>query len=572
MNGRKREGHRSDALSDALKGLGRRREAASLIVTAMMFALYCTLPYFGAVPFADVCLRFLLYSVFCAAVCLILCKIARYLLPKMHWDKVEAAIYEKCSALFFFLLFWGILLLGWIPAYLAFFPGIFGYDTPNQMQQIMGEIPYSQANPLTHTLLLSAFMKCGNALFGTYNGGVALFCIFQGLVLNASIAYSFLIMRKLKTPFPILIAALAWCVFHPVLQVLACNTTKDILFGAVLLHFLLRCYGYFAAQQETFGRRQEAALVTTGFLLCLLRNQGIYLVLALAVCGLIVLRTDRRFAAALFAAALFGQLFFSAAAYIFGIQRGDMREMLSVPIQQMALVCSMYMEGEAVVLTEEEFEAFSRLVEEQYIPDYHLSTADPIKAHFDTGELMRDLPGYIGLYLRVGMHNPGFYMTAFRCLIYPYWDMAENIAGEISINNTFPEMSRGWGISQESLFPSYKAYLTDYIRQGIRGKMPVVSWFAQPGLCIWVLTALFGMSAVRREKAAFVTALAGLLFLAALLFGPVALLRYLYPLMITMPFFLALLCNAAVLGGEEREKGVMRPADAGVYHSGDAKG
>lgn len=530
----------------------RRRNTVCLLFTALLFSLYCTLPHFGEVSLINVCLQFFLYFVLCTAVSLVLCRLFHRLLPVLHCGKIEEVLYDKWSAGKYFLLLWSILLVSYIPAYLAFFPGIFGYDAPDQMRQILGEIPYSSHHPLTHTLILGTFMKCGNGIFGTYNGGVALFCIFQGLVVSASIAYSFLLMRKLRTPFPVLLVSLAWCLFHPALQVLTFNTTKDVLFGAVMLHFILQCYEWFDRPAGKAGRR-TLLLILTGVLMCLLRNQGIYIVLALVFLGLAFFRKEKRFLVSLCVIVLISRLVFFTAEHGFGVQKGDAREMLSVPMQQMALVCRLYMEGESVSLTREEFEAFSRLVEKEYIPEHQLLTADPVKNHFNTEELKRDLPGYLRLYIRVGTRNPGLYLAAFRYLVYPYWDMAENAASGISINNTFPEFSREWGISQQTLFPSYKAYLVRYMEHGIHEKIPVVSWFTQPGLCIWIMTALFGLSAAGRNRAAFIAAMTGMLFFMTLLLGPTALIRYLYPLMIAVPCFLAMLCG--VITGRQGDKG-----------------
>lgn len=530
----------------------RRWNAGCLLFTALLFALYCTLPYFGAVSLFAVFLRFLIYFALSAAGCLVLVRVSGALLPGLHWGGIERIVYERWTERKYFLLLWGILAAFWLPAYLAFFPGIFGYDAPNQMQQILGEIPWSAHHPVAHTLILGLFMKCGNAVFGTYNGGVALFCAFQGLAVSGSIAYSFLLMRRLRTPFWIFFISLIWCALHPAVQVLTFNTTKDILFGAVMLHFMLQCYRWLAEPSKRTGRRM-AVLVLTGVLLCLLRNQGIYMVAVLAVAGLFVFQHDRRLLISFCLILLFGGLFFFAADHVFGVQKGDPREMLSVPMQQMALVCRQYREGGAVSLTEEEYEAFTQLVEEQYLPEYQMFIADPIKNHFNTEELKSDLPGYLRLYVRVGMRNPGLYMTAFRYLVYPYWDMSENVKTGTSVNNTFPEVSGEWGISQQSLFPAYKTCLAGYMEEGIHKKIPVVSWLMQPGLCIWIMTALFGLSAARRDRAAFAAVMTGMLFFMTLLLGPAALLRYLYPLMIAAPCFLAMLCNGITVGqGVER--------------------
>lgn len=517
------------------------RKIVGILLTAVLFSLYCTFPYVGAVSMLWVLIRFVCYFAISIVVCLLTYKGFGFILPKMHIKKIEAVIYEKWSDRTYFLILWGILIISWIPAYLAFFPGIFGYDAPNQMEQILTN-QYTSHHPLLHTLIMGAFLNCGKAVFGTYNGGVALFCIFQGLVLSGSIAYSFLIMKERKIPFPVMGISLVWCIWSPVLQVLTFNTTKDILFGALFLHFVINCY-HWLMRGERRTICQMLWLIVSGVLMCLLRNQGIYIVAVLLVISAFVCWKDKKFLVSLCVIVIGSQSFFWISNHVFSVQKGDAREMLSVPMQQTALVCKLYMEGEDVQLTPEEFEKFSCLVAKEHIPDLHLSTADPIKIYFNTEVLKQDILGYVSLYFTVGIHNIGHYLTAFRCMAYPYWDMSECVARDISIKNTFPELSENWGIYQNSLLPGYKEYLSRYILSGMDEEIPVLSWFLQPGLCIWIMTALSGVSITGKNKAVFLTAMTGMLFMGTLLLGPVALMRYIYPLMILAPWFLAVLCG-----------------------------
>ncbi|MFR5855314.1 MAG: hypothetical protein ACLUE8_13905 [Lachnospiraceae bacterium] len=61
------------------------------------------------------------------------------------------------------------LLVCWLPYYLAYFPGMFNYDSAGEATQFTtGQ--YSGAFPPLHTLLLAAFYWLGEAL-GSYNAG-----------------------------------------------------------------------------------------------------------------------------------------------------------------------------------------------------------------------------------------------------------------------------------------------------------------------------------------------------------------------------------------------------------------
>lgn len=99
----------------------RRWNAGCLLFTALLFALYCTLPYFGAVSLITVFWRFLLYFVLSASGCLVLVRVSGRLLPGLHWERIERIIYERWTERKYVLLFWGILMALWLPAYLAFF-------------------------------------------------------------------------------------------------------------------------------------------------------------------------------------------------------------------------------------------------------------------------------------------------------------------------------------------------------------------------------------------------------------------------------------------------------------------
>lgn len=520
------------------------RKVIGTLAAALLFSLYVVLPYVGVVSTSETVARFAGYFIISVGAVLLLWRGACIVLPKLHCGKIEKRIYLEWTDQRFVLSVWGILIFAWLPAYLALFPGIFGYDTPDQMAQVLGVQPYSSRHPLVHTMILGFFLNLGKAVFGTYNGGVALCCAFQGVAVSGSISYSFLYMKRVRTPFPVAVVLLAWCIWYPVIQVLTFNTTKDILFGAVFLCFVIQCHALLVTSRQK-SIFQVIVFIFTGVMCCLLRNQGIYIILALLILTILVNRHDRRFFFCLIGIAGISQLILSGTTSALKAQKGDVREMLSVPIQQMTAVCEAYMEGHPVNLTQEEFDRYTVLVAPEYMMDYQPYASDPIKSHFDSEALRADLPGYLGLYLSVGARNIGGYLIAFRCLVEPYWDVSKNDTRVIALDNTFPALSEEWGISQESLFPAYKKYLSDYIIDDMEKKLPVISWLLQPGLCIWVMTAVLGIAIAYRDKAVFLSGMAGMLFLGTLMLGPVALLRYLYPLTILTPWFLALLTNKA---------------------------
>ncbi|MBR4084617.1 MAG: hypothetical protein IKK33_10100 [Lachnospiraceae bacterium] len=515
----------------------------AVLITAGLCAIYAALPYVGTVSLTNIALS-ILVSVFLFIVILcVLYRIAPTILTRIHCPKIENKIYTTWTNRRFVLILWGLLLICWLPTYLAFFPGIFGYDAPIQMQQLMGEAPFSAHHPILHTFILGGLMECGKNLSGSYSGGVALFCIIQGILVTGSISYCFLFMKIKRTPFPVLAITFLVCACNPVLQVLSFNITKDILFGVCFLHFILCCYKWLE-KQEVHTKSEILLLVFWGIMSCLLRNQGKYIILVLLLLCLILYRTDRKLLLSLGTIIIVSQLFFAISTNVFGVKKTDEREMLSIPMQQMAFVCNQYMQQGDVNLTQEEFDKFTLLVNAEYLPNYRQDISDPVKSYFNTAVLKEDLPGYIKLYLSIGLKNPGYYLMAMRNMIYPYWNMTLSQFRYLCVENTFPHVSTKWGIQQTTLFPSYKEFLTDFILSTLGNKSSIITWLLQPGICIWILTALLGIAIVQNNKIILIGTSIPFLFFGTLLLGPVALFRYIYPLMLATPWATTLLCNS----------------------------
>lgn len=519
------------------------RTIIAVLITAGLCAIYTALPFVGTVSLTNIALRILVSVFLFVAILCVLYRIAPTILTKIHCLKIENKIYSTWTNRRFVLILWGLLLICWLPTYLAFFPGIFGYDAPIQMQQLMGEAPFSAHHPILHTVILGGFMECGKTIFGSYNGGVALFCIIQGILVTGSIAYSFLFMKTKQTPFPVLAITFLGCACNPVLQVLSINMTKDILFGVCFLHFILCCYKWLE-KQDIHTKSEILVLVSWGIMSCLLRNQGKYIILILLLLCLILYRTDRKLLLSLGIIVIVSQLFFTISTNVFGVKKTDEREMLSIPMQQMAFVCKLYIQQDAVNLKPEEFQKFTLLIDEKYLVNYRQDISDPVKSYFNTAVLKENLPEYIKLYFSIGLKNPGYYLMAMRNMIYPYWDMTLSQFRYLCVENTFPQVSTKWGIEQTSLFPSYKAFITDFIRNTLGNKSSVITWLLQPGICIWILTALLGIAIMQNNKIILIGTFIPLLFFGTLLLGPVALFRYIYPLMLATPWTTTLLCKS----------------------------
>ena len=305
-----------------------------------------------------------------------------------------------------FWLTFGALLLCWLPYYLAYFPGMFNYDSAGEAAQFTtGQ--YNGAFPPLHTLLLAAFYRLGGAV-GSYNAGIALYTAVQACAAAAALAYAnaLLCRRGVKRGFRVLLAAAYGLL--PGLPLLVMSTTKDLFFCAALLPLLCLLAEGGREPERLKKRGYAAAVVLLTALSCLLRPNGAAAIGMALIFGWFWMPREgrRRFAALL----LCGLLLFAGANQgmkaVLHPSKTGLRELLSVPLAQVSRVYVRHQE----TLTEPEKEEILSLIPdaERYQP--HL--ADGIKRHTAVG--VSTLPRFLRLYGRLLRQYPAEFADAWE--------------------------------------------------------------------------------------------------------------------------------------------------------------
>lgn len=513
------------------------RMGISILVTALLFTLYILILNYFTIPFWIPLLALTALFSLIAAACIFL---PQFLPPRCTeliqqglavYRRAETAFYSLFSDKTLFFQLWGLLSLFYIPAYLCLFPGTYGYDAPIQIAQYFKEAELTSHHPVAHTWLMGIFFSLGK-LFKNYAAGFALYTALQGLAVTSALAYSLAACKRHRVPLIWILTGALWAAFNPFLQVLSFSSTKDILFGVFLLYFSVALWDFL---EYTNPRRGHYVRLTVfGALVCLFRSQGIYIMLALLIISLLLRVGKKGLCTCLAIAYLIPQVFFVQSVETFHIPKGDTKEMLCVPMQQIARVCSAYAIGGDVNVTPEQYMTASELIYPEaflmYVPD----AADTVKNYFRTEVLNEDFGKYLSLYISLGLQNPREYLLAWVDLIRPYWDMTSNEYKGLTISYTFPDMNH-WDIAHAELFQPYFFLLYDKI------SAPKYNLLWRPETCLWLLAALPGLAVVRKRKRLFLTTLPLGLYLATTLLGPVALLRYLFPLTLATPLLLGML-------------------------------
>lgn len=425
-------------------------------------------------------------------------------------------------------------LLCWLPYYLYQYPGIMTPDSINQLEQILGILPWSNHHPWVHTLVFGLFYHIGYALTKNMVVAVSVYTFFQMCLLAGSVAYFISTLRAHKIrPFVLLIIT-AFYALIPYHAVFSVTVWKDIPFAAAVLFF--SCSILRLSVQDQVCTKNLLVFFLSGIMICLFRSNGWYAFL-LAIPFLLF--GFRRKAAyiypPLFAALLLSAVVKYPVMKAFHVEQPDFIESCSIPMQQItAVICN------DRYLTEEERSLIEQVVDLTYIHElYNPTFADNIKELVRAGNqdyLVEHKNDFLKLWIDLGLRYPGDYLTAYVNETYGYWypDSFYLVAEAEGVSAT--EL----GVSHTPLIGGPLVIKGKEIAIKLGSMVPVYGVLWSMGAACWIM--IFGISVViiRKEYHKLICYLPGVtLLLTVLAATPVATeFRYVYFMVLSLPFYL----------------------------------
>lgn len=500
------------------------------------------------------------------ALCALACRFAPVLRGKVGRRELPAwRLWILCTA---------ILVLCWLPGYLAYYPGICAYDVTVQTGQIIsGE--YNDHHPIAHTLLIGGGMRLGEALFGSANTGLAVLVFLQMTAWAAAFAWGLALLWRRGASKGIWAALLLFGLFYPFHHYMSISVIKDVFFS---LFFLLQTL----ALCEMIRRRKAGcdkfailfAVSSVG--MQLFRNNGRYAMLVLFAALLLALvfgRGARRFWGELFlncaVSLLLGSLLLSGLFRVTGAQQGDRREMLSMPIQQFAR-CMLY-HGGVGVLEEDDGSMEERdkalindfLLDESY-REYRPDIADPVKRHTNTYVARYRAGDFVRTYLKLLGDYPGDFINAALAVNAGYLyigDESHAFINENGVDKGLGYVQTRWveeelnprGLYKDSKWESLHGRMERWADENAYLKLPVLRYLFVPGTVLWLYLLVTAYLAARRRYDRCVPFALAAGYYLTLFLGPTVQLRYIYPLTVVLPFAAWMMLSGEESGKNGRE-------------------
>lgn len=519
----------------------------------------------------------------------------------------------------------------WLPYFIVYFPGSLPYDAVRSLNQFVAGAPLENHHPVLINMLYAILYRTGTAVGSALGQDLAspispdnlgLFAIVSFQTVVCVLAFSGVVRFVDRSHAP---AAFAWVTLgffalFPAWGIFAQNAFKDTLFNGVFSLFVLVCGwvllprtrpAVFARQDVRHGRaagvqlpgktdtatRQSerslwVLLFFAGILVCLTRNNGVYLVAPTLLLVCVFARGKQ--AVAVLAGVLV--LYVGVTSLLWpavGVDmKGNSKEMLSIPFQQTARYVATYPDD----VTDEERAAIDAVLPydqlaELYMPDL----SDPVKESFKLNnskiegsteyaeehpDALRD---YFAAWFSMGLRHPGCYIQATIANTYAYFYPGVLVGNEIERPILNIGITTG-GINDGTYQPHFVQ--PESLILGVANAiyatydMPIIGWLWSPATYVWALlaacayiihgrfTLVRAQSAAlpRRKKelfAAGILAVPLLMLLLTTIAGPLnGHLRYVLPLVAALPIVLASLAAGGRCMRSDKGGG-MSPEDNG---------
>lgn len=395
-----------------------------------------------------------------------------------------------------FFIVWLVIFLAWIPYLLKYYPGITTLDSLDQICQSIGITQLSNHHPVTHTAVISIFMNIGKSV-GNYNLGIALYSVFQMLMLSAVFSLGIYYMAKKNVNFIWRMVSLLFLALYPVNGMYSITMWKDIPFAACMLIFVIMLYEIVSSKGEFFEKKKNIFLFVLSMIAVILfRNNGFYVVILTLPIILIAYRKYYKKIIAVFAFILCVYAIWKGPVFkALNVKEGSSGEALSVPLQQFARIVKEHSEE----LTDEEKENIHKYLKTRDLDKlYDPKLSDNVKATFDNEYFKQDKKTFVVTWVKLCFKYPRTVIESFLCNSYGYWYPEFQywvVARGVANTSFYGDISLP--VEQHSLLKD--ALWNKYDSLIEKRNIPVTSMLFSIGFMFWVVIVSFGYVVYKKE-------------------------------------------------------------------------
>lgn len=416
------------------------------------------------------------------------------------------------------------------------YPGNLSFDSITQIKQGLTQ-DYSNHHPFLSTIVISIFVNVGQAIFNDINVGIALFAIFQIVILSLIFSYSVMTIYQVNKHTYLWLLLLSIYAIIPYHIMYSMSVWKDVLFSGFVLLFVISQYRFF----NNIGKKWVNVLLLSlsTILIPMFRGNGIYIIYLSIILFIFLFwkqiyheKKYRINLSILILAITVYPIFNVITSSSFNIAKAEKMESLSIPAQQIARTIK-----DKNDLTDDQKELISNVSNFDEIADTYVPwLSDPIKEqvwHSTGGEeyLSTHKNDFVRIYLELGFTHPIQYTQAWVDQTKGYFNGGYNywvISNDITENDLGIERKN----EQSAQNKIFNLYLDVFEKNDFFRIIYCI------GFHVWVIIWLLYCSLFQKRKLdTFIICIPLSLILTLLIASPVfSEFRYAYPLFCCLPF------------------------------------
>ncbi|MFR5029306.1 MAG: DUF6020 family protein [Coprococcus sp.] len=448
----------------------------------------------------------------------------------------------KCDRRRLQLYMFGGLILAWLPYIIAYFPGSVTTDAMNQINQALGQYPFSNHHPVVSSLFMGLLIRLGRIFSNDYLGIFLMMLfevVFTGFVFTKLIIYIHDISQKNMATA---IMYILHCIQH------GDDGTVGIKGYHVYSNICCIFYILYKTDNESeefWSNKWNIVWSTISMLaVCFWRNNGIYVVLISALLLLCEKILRKRWIRIIVQLAFVCIVYFVAVKLIYpacGILPGSSREILSIPFQQTARYVREYSDE----VTESEKKSISGVLEYDTIAEkYNPDISDYVKKTFKEKASDEDILSYFKTWLSMFAKHPVVYFEATLNNTYNYYYFNDPTNFMLEYQNyTKYDMNRSLNIDENTVFcDGFKKSIlrwTDIVKD-----MPILNLLNRCGIYTWIIIIVTALLWRKKEYKKILVSAPLYLSILVCIASPVnGLQRYAWVIMLGSLLYMALLLS-----------------------------
>jgi hypothetical protein len=315
----------------------------------------------------------------------------------------------------------GALVSFWLIYYLIFFPGVVTQDSYYQIEQGLGFRNLTDENPFVHTLFQGLIISIGSKIFGSINLGISVFCVLQMIFVAFVISFALKSMAKYSVPILFRVASFLFYLLHPLIGIYSVTLWKDIWISSFLLVYSVLLTDLYIDALEFFKSKIKVFWFILVILFVMLsKGTGIiFIFFSFIPLSFKLFKNYFLKLSTIYLIPVVG--FFLIRLIIipcFGIQKGYIREPMSVPLQQIARTVKENKES----INQSEQKEINEILPYNELPTlYNPRLSDNVKSEFNEKMFLSNPMKYAKLWAILGIRYPKSYLESFLSNSYGYW-------------------------------------------------------------------------------------------------------------------------------------------------------